>query len=247
MKINENVYDIQHECVPIRAIFPAETLQWISSERAACHTCPITSISSSQLNILLTFYSNVFADVVAFINLTFCKDLSGQMTELFMITLLSMTLLPIHATYQSYLHLSSLGFEFQPRHSVQLLLETTFQTRLTCATSCSLEPSCRAIDYDSSSHRCRFFEGDLTTGSIVASTSATSVVGTMVMCQESHDKTCDANTCQCRPHSFWNNSTCAMQLFENDTCSQVGSCRSDLNLTCAADFIGRFSKCDPGK
>ena len=114
-----------------------------------------------------------------------------------------------------------------------------------------------------SSRRCRLFEGDLTTGSMIPSASATSVVGTMVIspsmfaqshaqpcqaCVDSRYEICDANTstCQCRPHSFWNKSTCAMQLFANETCSQVGSCRSDLNLTCVADFIGQFRECAPG-
>ena len=180
------------------------------------------------------------------------------------IILFSATLIPIHAIYQSYLLLSSSGFEFQPRHPIQLLLQTTFQTRLMCATSCSLGPSCRAIDYDSSSRRCRLFEGDLTTGYMIPSASATSVVGMMVVspsmfaqshaqpcqaCVDSRYETCDANTntCQCRPRTFWNTVTCAMQLFDNETCSQVGSCRSDQNLTCVADFIGRFSKCAPGR
>ena len=181
----------------------------------------------------------------------------------FTIILLTMTLLPIDAIYQSNLHISSLGFEFQPGSPIQLLLQTTHRNRLLCAASCNQQPPCRAIDYDSSSRRCRLFEGDLTTGSIIPSASATSVVGTMVIspslfahthsqacqaCTESRYEICHANTstCQCRPHSFWKNSTCAMQLFANESCSQAGSCRSDLNLTCVADFIGQFRKCASG-
>jgi hypothetical protein len=181
------------------------------------------------------------------------------------LTIILLTILsPVHTIYQSTLHLSPPGFKCQPRHPAQLLLQRTFRTRLMCAASCNQQPACRALDYDSSSRRCRLYEGDLTTGSMVPSASATSVVGTMVVspsmfaqshaqpceaCADSRYEICDTNTssCQCRPHTFWNNSTCAMQLFENDTCSQVGSCRSDLNLTCVADFIGQFTKCAIGK
>ena len=170
----------------------------------------------------------------------------------------------IHAIHQSNLRISSPGFEFQPRNPVQLLQQTTFRNRLMCTASCNQQPACRAIDYDSSSLRCRLFEGDLTTGSIVVSASATSVVGTMVVssslftqthaqpceaCADSRYEVCDSNmsTCQCRANTFWNNATCAMQLFENDTCSQVDSCRSDLNLTCTADCIGPLRKCASGR
>jgi hypothetical protein len=172
-------------------------------------------------------------------------------------------LIQVHAMSQSTLQLSAPGFKCQPRHPVQLRLQKTLRARLMCAASCNQQPACRALDYDSSSRRCRLYEGDLTTGSMVPSASATSVVGTMVVspsmftqshaqpcqaCADSRYEICDTNTstCQCRPHTYWDNSTCAMQLFENDTCSQVGSCRSDLNLTCVADFIGQFRKCAPG-
>ena len=181
------------------------------------------------------------------------------------LTIILLTILaPVHTIYKSNLQLSPSGFEFQPRSPTQLLLQTTSRNRLVCAASCNQRPTCRAIDYDSSSRRCRLFEGDLTTGSMIPSASATSVVGTVVVspsmfaqshaqpcqtCAESRYETCDANTstCQCRAHSFWNNSTCAMQLFANETCPQVGSCRSDLNLTCVADFIGQFTKCAIGR
>ena len=180
-------------------------------------------------------------------------------------TIILLTILtPVQTMYKSTLQLSSLGFEFQPRSPIQLLLQTTFRNRLMCAASCNQQPGCRAIDYDSTSRRCRLFEGDLTTGSVVASTSATSVVGTLVIspsmfaqshaqacqaCVESRYEICDPNTstCQCRPRTLWNNATCALQLFANDTCSQVGACRSDLNLTCVADFIRQFTKCAIGR
>ena len=98
------------------------------------------------------------------------------------LTIVLLTILaPVHTIYKSNLRLTPSGYEFQPRHPVQLLLETTSRNRLMCAASCNQQPACRAIDYDSGSRRCRLFEGDLTTGSIVPSASAASVVGTMVV------------------------------------------------------------------
>ena len=186
-----------------------------------------------------------------------CHHRFKKMRTPFHLIFLPMMFSPIHAVY---LKMSSSGFEFQPRHPIQLLIQMTLPTRLRCAVACSQLPACRTIDFDSASRRCRLFEGDLTTGSEVPSTSTTSVVGKMIFspsmfaqsharpcqaCQDSRYEVCDANTttCQCRPHTFLDNSICAMQLFANDTCSQVGSCRSDLNLTCPANFIGKFLKC----
>ncbi|CAF3725867.1 unnamed protein product [Adineta steineri] len=123
-----------------------------------------------------------------------------------------------------------------------------------CAFACNQQPSCHALDYDSASERCRLFEGDLTTGSIVSSTSATSIVGIVELfpslfvkthnqscetCQDSRYEICSTttNTCQCRSNSYWDGSICALQLFTNDTCSQIDSCRKDQNLTCVTDSL----------
>jgi hypothetical protein len=38
---------------------------------------------------------------------------------------------------------------------------------------------------------------------------------------------------------------CALQLFENETCGQVDSCRSDFNLSCLTDCYGNFPQCLP--
>ncbi|CAF3939113.1 unnamed protein product [Adineta steineri] len=129
-----------------------------------------------------------------------------------------------------------------------------------CAFACNQQPSCHAFDYDSASERCRLFEGDLTTGSIVSSTSATSIVGIIELfpslfvkthnqscetCQDSRYEICSptTNTCQCRSNSFWDGSICALQLFTNDTCSQIDSCRKDQNLTCVTDSLALPSTC----
>jgi hypothetical protein len=105
------------------------------------------------------------------------------------------------------------------------------------------------------------FEGDSTTGSIISSSSSTSVVGTVRIsstlyssiynqpcqaCQQNRYEVCSTNTstCQCPSHTYWNGSVCALQLFENEICGQLNSCRSDLNLSCLTDCYGSFSsKC----
>ena len=180
------------------------------------------------------------------------------------ILLLLFSLSSIHSIYVSRLQLSSSGNEYQPHNPIQLLLQTPLRSRLSCATSCNQRPSCHAIDYDATSGRCRLFEGDLTTGSIVPSASPTSIVGLVIVspalfvqgqshscqtCQESRYEVCASNgsTCQCRPHTFWNNATCALQQLDNSTCSQIDACRSDLNLTCVRDFNGQFKRCSSGQ
>jgi len=182
---------------------------------------------------------------------------------LLFIILIIATISPVYSIYQSLVEFDLLGYEFQSRNPVQLLMQTTSRRRLMCSAACNQQPSCRTIDYDSNSGRCRLFEGDLTTGSIVLSASTTSIVGSVVLfpslftqihnqpcqaCQEDRYEICstNTNTCQCRRHTYWNGSICSLQLFDNDSCSQIDACRADLNLTCAADSCGQFTICSPG-
>ena len=185
---------------------------------------------------------------------------SAMFIPIALIALLS----PVSSIYQSNIEMSSLGKEFQPRDLAQLILQTTMASRLRCSAACHQRPLCRALDFDSASRRCRLFEGDLTTGTIVASASATSSVGVVTVlasmfsashnqscsaCQESRYETCSAVTsrCQCGPHSFWNGSQCSLQQFEGDSCSQMDGCREDLNLTCSVDYYGNFANCSLGR
>ncbi len=177
--------------------------------------------------------------------------------------LITVILSPTHSLYQSFITLSSLGYEFQPQNPVQLLLETAFVSQLLCAAACNQQPSCHTFDYDSTSGRCRLFEGDLTTGLIASSASATSIVGMINLssslfvqtynqscqaCQENRYEICSTTTnlCQCRSHTFWNGSVCLLQLFVNNSCSQIDACRADLNLTCVTDSYGQYNKCSTG-
>ena len=169
----------------------------------------------------------------------------------------------VSSIYQSHVHMSSAGHEFQPHHPVQLILQTPATTRLRCSSACNQRSSCRAFDYNPAASRCRLFEGDLTTGSIIPSASPTSSVGIVTVspalfsqthnkscpaCQNSRYETCSPITqrCQCDPHTFWDGSMCSLQRFENDSCSQVDGCRADLNLVCMKSFGGSFVNCLPG-
>ena len=177
----------------------------------------------------------------------------------FAIGILSITS-PVSSIYESRMHVSPFGYEFEPRNWIQLILQTTSSSRLRCSSECNQHVSCRAFDFDSISSRCRLFEGDLTTGSIVPSVLPASTTGMVmvspslflqthnqscVTCQDSRYELCSVitNTCQCRPHTFWNSSMCSLQLFDSDPCSQSDACRADLNLTCVMDFPGQFSNC----
>ena len=174
-----------------------------------------------------------------------------------------LSLVPATSTYQSYIDISSVGHEFQSRNSLQLILQITSASRLHCSLASHQHFTCRAFDYDSVSGRCRLFEGDLTTGSIVPSLSPTSSVGVFTVSpglfSQIHDKSCQAcedsryetcspitQQCQCGPHTFWDGSMCSLQEFENDSCSQVNACRADLNLVCTRSINGSFINCLAG-
>jgi hypothetical protein len=180
--------------------------------------------------------------------------------------------LSIIGIYESSMKLTSMGFEYQPQNSIQLIATKTIQTKILCSMACNQLTSCRTFDYDLVSQRCRLFEGDSTTGSIISSSSSTSVVGTVYIssnlyssvhnqpcqiCQQNRYVVCSTNTgscqwssntssCQCPPNTYWNGFVCALQLFLNDSCGPLDVCRSDLNLTCTgANCYGEGGKCLP--
>ena len=170
---------------------------------------------------------------------------------------------PIHSAYQSCMTLSSMGNEFQPQNNIDLIESTTAYSTIFCVASCNWHRSCYAFDFDSISGRCRLFRSDLTTGSIIPSSSATSTVGLVQlspvlflpihnqpcgMCAKNRYEVCYSNTsiCQCPLRTYWSGSMCLLQLSENKTCSQLDACRVDFNLTCSTDGYGVFIKCSPG-
>lgn len=153
--------------------------------------------------------------------------------------------------------------QYQPRNNMDLMQTITTPLQLLCLIACNLKPSCRTIDFESVSGQCRLFESDLSTGSIISSSSTTSIVGMIRLdpslfssihnqpcqaCKFSRYEVCSTNTsiCQCPQRSFWTGSMCLPQLNVNQSCSQIESCRVDLNLTCSMNCYGNFGSCTSG-
>ena len=191
---------------------------------------------------------------------SFCFLVLKMAKMIFIVLLLLTMILPTHLLYQSIIKFTLSGFEYQPNNNYQLITTNTAQTEMRCSAACNQLSSCRVFDYDTLSKRCRLFEGDSTTGSIISSSSSTSMAGivqissnlyssinnqTCQACQQNRYSTCSTNTsrCQCPDHSYWNGSICTLQRYENETCDQPNGCRSDFNLTCLTDCYGYFPKC----
>lgn len=152
--------------------------------------------------------------------------------------------------------------EYQTIHPIQLISVTyNISSFRQCFTMCNINLACRTLDYRSISGRCRLFNGDLTTGSIISNNSSNSIVGIVYIDTSrynSYSQQCSAcsnnryeichnltATCQCPPTTYWDGSMCRCKLFENQTCSQVDACREDLNLTClpTTNCNGLFTQC----
>jgi hypothetical protein len=156
---------------------------------------------------------------------------------------------------KSIIILSDPGYEFVPINSISLILTSTAVSSLRCGLACNQRIDCRTYDFDLPSGQCRLFEADLTTGSVVASPyKPQSIVGSVQIstdiysltygqpcdqCAQSRYEVCYPNStsCQCPMHTYWNGTTCAMQLFDNQSCSNADACRSDLNSTCVPCYV----------
>ena len=141
------------------------------------------------------------------------------------------------------------------KNTRQLISTQTAKTTIRCAALCNQLGKCFTVDYDLVSKRCRLYQGDLTTGSIISSSSTTSVVGFIFvlptfyssvynkscdLCTNARSATCPASTnrCDCPEYTYWNGTTCGIQLQENDLCQYSAMCRSDQNLECSYDCVG---------
>ena len=149
---------------------------------------------------------------------------------------------------ESFVAVSEVGKEFAPIDESALLLGTyVFSNYNECVYSCQMNYFCRVLDYDTTSQRCRLFEGDLdTTGSIISSNSSTSSVSQIELfsdlfsaygqpcsaCVDSRYFKCVNSTCTCRGNTYWTGSVCASQNLRGGECSDPRQCRADLNHTC---------------
>lgn len=149
-------------------------------------------------------------------------------------------------------NLTSKGMQFLPADLVQLLGTVTSSSLTKCAFTCIMFPvQCLTFEFDSSTLQCRIFEGDLTTGQIIPSTSSsTSIVGMIELtldmfvnhgqscseCSYNRFLICTNATCQCHSHSYFDGFMCKLQQFTGAQCSSSAECRVDLSLTCLPFF-----------
>lgn len=152
---------------------------------------------------------------------------------------------------QSLSGITKSGWEFLPfDNSIPPILTTTATSKLIyCSSLCNQRSDCRTYDFDYNTKLCRLWDADTTTGSIIISAKLQSVVGSIRFpsniyeniynqscqkCVQSRYFICDqiTKTCQCPFKTYWNGSICTAQLFQNQICSTVNACRTDLNLTC---------------
>ncbi|CAF1645843.1 unnamed protein product, partial [Adineta steineri] len=152
--------------------------------------------------------------------------------------------------------ISGQGTEYAPVDESSLILGTYFCSKIKeCQYACHSNYFCRVFDYDSVSHRCRLFEGNLqTTGSLIISNSSTSTVGEIELypelftaygnscsaCLDSRYLTCVNSTCRCLPRTYWTGSICASQNLRGGQCSDSNQCRIDRNYICL-----QFFQCGP--
>ncbi|CAF1228183.1 unnamed protein product [Adineta steineri] len=154
----------------------------------------------------------------------------------------------ISLDWQSSMNLSTVGFQFLPiNYQALFLSQINTKSLFFCAQACHSNGNCRIFDYDDQSLLCRLFEGNIITmGSIVASSSAQSRVGSKKyyteqfinldqscsLCEGSRYMRCINNTCQCEIHTYFDGSICQSQKLFGDACVNGTECRSDLNYTC---------------
>lgn len=154
----------------------------------------------------------------------------------------------------SHISLSTPGFEFMPIDTQALLLLDTMSatTVLDCAYLCQQTAGCRIFNHDLSNTRCRLYEGDVdTTGSIVASSSSSTVCGSIGLdakdfldygspcstCQNSRYLRCVNGACGCQLHTYFDGSICRSEKLRGAACSNDNECRRDANLTCVWNTI----------
>lgn len=152
---------------------------------------------------------------------------------------------------ETHFKLSSSGMEYAPQDENALLLAIHYYPQhLRCARACSLNYPCRIFDYDSTTTRCRLFEGDLqTVGTLRVSNSSVSRVGEVVLdaaffaaygqscnsCIYSRYLMCVNTTCRSFGHTYWTGSICATQQLRGGQCTNASQCWYQ-NHTCLRYF-----------
>ncbi|CAF1256930.1 unnamed protein product [Adineta ricciae] len=153
----------------------------------------------------------------------------------------------LQTIWQSQTNVSEVGLEYSALDNQTLLFQYSAKSLILCTAQCFATASCRIFDFNAQTRRCRLFEGDLSTsGSIIASTSMQSRVGSIQVspaqfaargapcssCQGNRYLVCINATCQCPPHTYFDDSICKSQKLLGAKCNMSYACRTDLNYTC---------------
>ena len=157
--------------------------------------------------------------------------------------------------FQSLIVVANTGSQYSPiRLAAQLISTNPTDSVRSCVAACNNNILCRVFDYGVNHAReCRLFEGDTENlGTIIPSTSPTSIVGTVNIspdlfaargqqcssaCPQNRYLRCNAgSTCDCIAHTYWHSgrSMCLAQSpVLGASCSLgLNNCREDLHYTC---------------
>ncbi|CAF1006403.1 unnamed protein product [Didymodactylos carnosus] len=90
--------------------------------------------------------------------------------------------------FQSHIHVGDFGTSFAPADPIELINTISVSSQIRCAQTCNVNPLYRTFDYDTSSKRCRLFEGEITTGHVNRSAAipSTSRVSSIAYTQQQH-------------------------------------------------------------
>jgi hypothetical protein len=155
----------------------------------------------------------------------------------------------LYADLTSYTNLYNVASDFIPANPAELRgIHSSIYVMIDCALLCHEDPQCRTFVFDSPF--CRLYEDSASTGSIINSSSISSIVGAInydnINLASAYNQSCDHcypdrylvctdNRCQCPSNTFWDGqSKCLNQLYMYSTltCQSDNWCRQDLNLTC---------------
>jgi hypothetical protein len=170
----------------------------------------------------------------------------------FVLFLLTHTIVSSVDLPQSYIVLSDIGYYFEPIQIVEWLDDMFLSSFEECIHQCNENPLCHTFDYNVQPDWCRLFEAEPSPGQITYDSSLISRAGYVQLFPELYsafNQTCDncvqerylfciQNTCQCSWNSFWDGSICRKQKYAGSSCENDNECRvADYNLTCVVGNV----------
>ncbi|CAF1326657.1 unnamed protein product [Didymodactylos carnosus] len=151
--------------------------------------------------------------------------------------------------YRANVKLTAVGTTFQPSNPIELLGSiSNTKSVIHCSAYCNQNVQCRTFGVNLLSLSCSLYEGHITTGSVVASSSLSqsSFVGGFIYESAlflNYNQTCSTAINRylvcvgarlvCPINTFWNGSICVNQFYGNTLCQLDIQCRGDLTLICS--------------